>query len=126
MIEVHEKGGGVSFAVRVQPRASRSEIAGEWEGALRVRLTAPPVDDKANEELRRLLAERLKVPLGAVKIAHGQRSRSKRVEDYQTLIEQIVATPGNLSFTAGRGKNGLPIRRIVSIVGEDSPSQRLA
>ncbi len=57
MIEIRENDGGVSFAVRVQPRASRSEITGEWQGALRVRLTAPPVDDKANEELRRLLAD---------------------------------------------------------------------
>jgi uncharacterized protein (TIGR00251 family) len=104
MIEVHEKGGGVSFAVRVQPRASRSEIAGEWEGALRVRLTAPPVDDKANEELRRLLAERLKVPLGAVKIAHGQRSRSKRVEIHGATaarVRDLVASPsGQASRTS--------------------------
>ena len=80
MIEVEEIAGGVSFRVRVQPRASRSEITGEWEGALRVRLTAPPVDDKANEELRRLLAASLNVPRSAVRIAHGERSRSKRIE----------------------------------------------
>ena len=80
MIEVRERDGGVSFGVRVQPRASRSEITGEWQGALRVRLTSPPVDDKANEELRRLLAESLNVPLAAVRIAHGLHSRSKRVE----------------------------------------------
>ena len=80
MIEVHEKDSGVSFAVRVQPRASRSEIAGEWQGALRVRLAAPPVDDKANEELRRLLAGSLNVSLAAVRITHGLHSRSKRVE----------------------------------------------
>jgi uncharacterized protein (TIGR00251 family) len=75
-----EKDGVVSFAVRVQPRASRDEIAGEWQDGLKIRLTAPPVDDRANEALRRLLAERLKVPLSAVRIASGERSRSKRVE----------------------------------------------
>jgi uncharacterized protein len=89
MIEVREDDSGVSFAVRVQPRASRSEITGEWAGALRVRLTAPPVDDKANEELRRLLAERLNVPLAAVRIARGQRSRSKRVEIHGATAAQV-------------------------------------
>jgi hypothetical protein len=80
MIEIRESKGRVTFTVRVQPRASRNEITGEWEGALRVRLTAPPVDDKANEELVRFLAARLNVPLGAVRITRGQRGRSKLVE----------------------------------------------
>lgn len=75
-----EKDGTASFAVRVQPRASRDEIAGEYQGGLKIRLTAPPVDDRANEALRKLLAARLKVPLSAVRIASGERSRTKRVE----------------------------------------------
>lgn len=66
--------------VRVQPRASRDEIVGEHDGGLRIRLTAPPVDDRANEALRKLLATRLNVPLAAVRIASGERSRTKRVE----------------------------------------------
>ena len=89
MIDIRETQGGVSFAVRVQPRASRSEIAGEWQGALRVRLAAPPVDDKANDELRRLLAANLNVPVAAVRIAHGQRSRSKRVEIHGVTAAQV-------------------------------------
>jgi hypothetical protein len=89
MIDIRESEGGVNFAVRVQPRASRNEIAGEWQGAVRVRLTAPPVDDKANEELRRLLADRLNVPLAAVRIAHGQRSRSKHVEIRGVTAAQV-------------------------------------
>ncbi len=79
-MQITEKDGVVSFAVRVQPRASRDEIAGEWQDALKVRLTAPPVDDRANDALRRLLATRLNVPLSAVRIAAGARSRTKRVE----------------------------------------------
>jgi uncharacterized protein (TIGR00251 family) len=79
-VKITEKGGVVSFAVRVQPRASRDEIVGEWQDGLKIRLTAPPVDDRANEALRRLLAARLKVPLSAVRIASGERSRTKRVE----------------------------------------------
>jgi uncharacterized protein len=70
----------VSFSVRVQPRASRDEIAGVWQDGLKIRLTAPPVDDRANEALRRLLATRLNVSLSAVRIASGEHSRTKRVE----------------------------------------------
>ena len=79
-MQITGKNGAVSFAVRVQPRASRDEIAGEWQDALKIRLTAPPVDNRANEALRRLLAARLKVPLSAVRITAGERSRTKRVE----------------------------------------------
>ena len=79
-MQIREKDGTVSFAVRVQPRASRDEIAGEYQEGLKIRLTAPPVDDRANEALRKLLAARLKVPLAAVRIASGERSRTKRVE----------------------------------------------
>jgi uncharacterized protein len=79
-VDITEKDGTVSFAVRVQPRASRDAIAGEYQGGLKIRLTAPPVDDRANESLRKLLAARLKVPLSAVRIASGERSHTKRVE----------------------------------------------
>jgi uncharacterized protein (TIGR00251 family) len=79
-VQITEKDGTVSFTVRVQPRASRDEIVGEYQDGLKIRLTAPPVDDRANEALRKLLAARLKVPLVAVRIASGERSRNKRVE----------------------------------------------
>jgi uncharacterized protein (TIGR00251 family) len=79
-MQIRQKDGVVSFAVRVQPRASCDEIAGEWQDGLKIRLTAPPVDDRANEALRRFLAASLKVPLSAVRIAAGERSRTKRVE----------------------------------------------
>jgi uncharacterized protein YggU (UPF0235/DUF167 family) len=55
-MEITEKDGAVSFAVRVQPRASRDEISGAWHDGLKIRLSAPPVDDRANEALRRFLA----------------------------------------------------------------------
>ncbi len=77
---ITEKNGTVSFAVRVQPRASRDEIVGEYQDGVKIRLTAPPLDDRANQALRKLLASRLKVPLTAVRIASGERSRNKRVE----------------------------------------------
>ncbi|MGH9776065.1 MAG: DUF167 domain-containing protein [Candidatus Acidiferrales bacterium] len=79
MIEVTEKAGEVTFRVRVQPRGSRESFEGEWGGALKIRLTAPPVEGRANEALRRLLAARLKIPVAAVRIVAGEKSRSKRV-----------------------------------------------
>jgi uncharacterized protein (TIGR00251 family) len=79
-VQIIEKDGAVGFAVRVQPRASREEIVDEWGDGLKIRLTVPPVDDRANEALRRLLATSLKVPLSAVRITAGERSRTKRVE----------------------------------------------
>jgi uncharacterized protein (TIGR00251 family) len=93
-MQVAEQNGGVSFAVRVQPRASCDEIAGEWQGALKIRLTAPPVDDRANEALRRLLAVCLKVSLSAVKIAAGEHHRTKLVEIQGVTAAQILALAG--------------------------------
>jgi len=91
MIEVREASGKVTFSVRVQPRASRNEILGEWQGALRVRLAAPPVDDRANEALCRLLAERLKLPLTAVTLLRGARSRTKQVEVRGATASQVCS-----------------------------------
>jgi uncharacterized protein (TIGR00251 family) len=79
-VQITERDGTVSFTARVQPRASRDEIIGEYRDGLKIRLTAPPIDNRANEALRKLLAARLKVPLTAVRIASGERSRAKRVE----------------------------------------------
>jgi uncharacterized protein len=79
LIRVTETTQVITFAVRVLPRASRSEITGEFEGALRVRLAAPPVDGAANRELIRVLAKELKVPQAAVDIVAGLASRSKTV-----------------------------------------------
>lgn len=91
MIEVQGSSGGVSFLVRVQPGASRTEIGGEWEGALRIRLAERAHDGRANEALRRLLAVRLKVSAGAVKIVRGERSRTKRVEVSGATVAQVRA-----------------------------------
>jgi len=66
--------------LRVQPRARRNEIAGERAGALLVRVTAPPVDGKANDAVRRLIARRLGVPASRVSIVRGESSRDKVVQ----------------------------------------------
>ena len=93
-MHISERDGAVTFAVRVQPRASRGEIVGEYQGALKIRLTAPPVDDRANEALCKLLATRLKVPLSAVRIASGEHTRSKRVEIAGVTPAMIHALAG--------------------------------
>lgn len=80
MIEVTARDGAVIFSVRIVPRASRDSIDGEFQGALKAHVTAPPVDGRANDALRRILAERLNVPVSAVKILSGEKNRVKRVE----------------------------------------------
>ena len=67
------------FRVQVVPRSSRSEVVGEHNGALRVRLAAPPVDGAANEELIHVLARTFKVSRSAVTILSGHSSRLKQV-----------------------------------------------
>ncbi|HEV7745604.1 MAG TPA: DUF167 domain-containing protein [Pyrinomonadaceae bacterium] len=79
MIEYSEENGVLTFRVRAVPRASRSEIIGEHDGALRVRVAAPPVDGAANEELIRLLASAFGVPRKAIEITAGQTAKLKKV-----------------------------------------------
>ncbi len=89
MIEIAERGKGLVFSVRVTPRSSREAIEGEWQGALKIRLTSPPLGGRANEALCRLLAGRLKIPFSAVRIVGGKTSRTKRVEVSGASAEQI-------------------------------------
>ena len=79
MIDYSQKDGRLTFNVRVVPRASRSEVVGAHDGALRVRLAAPPVDGAANDELVRLLARVLGVTRTAIAVTAGQTSKLKRV-----------------------------------------------
>jgi|ERR1044072_1820960 uncharacterized protein (TIGR00251 family) len=79
MINYSEKDGYLTFSVRVVPRASRSEIVGEHNGALRVRIAAPPVDGAANEELVRLLSRALRVARSAIEIKSGLTAKLKVV-----------------------------------------------
>ena len=80
----------ISFQVRVQPRASKDEVAGEMGGALKVRLRAPAVEDRANEALAEFLAELLKTSRSAVSILGGERSRVKRIEIRGVTRQQIL------------------------------------
>ncbi len=76
--------------VRVQPRASKDEIAGVVDGALKVRLQAPALEDRANVALCEYLAQLLKTPKSAVRILSGDRSRIKRVEVRGVTEQQVL------------------------------------
>jgi uncharacterized protein (TIGR00251 family) len=91
VIDATEGDGVVIVSVHVSPRSSRDAIEGEHAGALKVRLTAPALENRANESLRRILATRLKVPIAAVRIVAGEKNRSKRVAIACVTREQILA-----------------------------------
>lgn len=80
MIEFTEKDDAIVFNVRVVPRASKSEIVGEHDGALKVRIAAPPVDGAANDELVKLLAKSFHVAKSAAAIISGHSSKLKQVK----------------------------------------------
>lgn len=93
ILEITENAAtqSVVFAVRVQPRASRDEISGVVEGALKIRLRALAVENRANEALCEFLAVLLKRPKSAVRILSGDRSRIKRVAINGVTRRQIEA-----------------------------------
>jgi uncharacterized protein len=80
-----EDSNGVTFAVRLVPRASRSEVAGLSDGTLRVRVAAPPVEGAANRELVKFLAKRFKVSPAAITLVSGTNSKNKVIR---------IANPG--------------------------------
>jgi uncharacterized protein (TIGR00251 family) len=86
-----ENKDGVTITVRVLPRASRSEIVGEYGGALKIKLASPPVDGAANEELVKLLAKAFAVPKNSVEIVSGHTSKTKAVRIAGVSAQQITA-----------------------------------
>ncbi len=78
-MNIVEKHGSISFTVRVVPRASKSRIVGEHDGALKIQLVSPPVDGAANAELVKLLSKQFSVPKSDIEIISGQTSKTKMV-----------------------------------------------
>jgi uncharacterized protein (TIGR00251 family) len=97
IFQIKEFKNGLTFQVQVVPRASRAEIAGIQEGALKIKITALPVDGAANEACLKLLAKALKLKKGQMEILAGAKSRKKIVlitdvnkKDLEAKIKNIL------------------------------------
>ena len=88
---LHAQDNAVVLAVKLQPRASRTEIDQPQGDELKIKVTAPPVDSAANEALIRFLAERLDCPRSRVELVRGHTSRHKVVKLYGFSVEEALA-----------------------------------
>jgi uncharacterized protein len=89
LIPIHESDSGAAFAIKVHPRAKKNAIAGEIGDALKVSLTAPPLEGKANDACIEFFAKLLKLPRSSVTIASGHSSRSKVLRISGLSVEEI-------------------------------------
>ena len=87
--DAHQRGKAIRFSVHVQPRASKNEIAGLYGDALKVRLTAPPVEGVANEALIDFLSQSLDIPRRNVCIVSGFSSRNKVIDASEVDLEAV-------------------------------------
>jgi uncharacterized protein (TIGR00251 family) len=96
LISIQEGPKGVTFAVRVQPRARKNAITGALGETLKISLTAPPLEGRANEACIAFLAEILNVPRSSITIAAGQSSRNKVIR-----VVGISAEVARVRLSAG-------------------------
>jgi hypothetical protein len=89
VILIQESAAGVTFAVKVHPRARKNAITGESGDALKLSLTSPPVEGRANDACIEFFAKLLKVPRSSVTIASGQSSRNKVIRVAGISVEEI-------------------------------------
>jgi uncharacterized protein (TIGR00251 family) len=105
IVEATGKGavGACMLDISVSPNAKSTELVGWHDGALRVRLAAPPVDGAANEALRRWLSEQLGVPQARITLVRGDTSRRKqwRIDQDPTLVTQWLARQPSLGQAGG-------------------------
>jgi uncharacterized protein (TIGR00251 family) len=94
VLELKETDGAVTIKIRAQPRASRTEIIGEHAGAIKIKLAAPPVNGRANEECRRFLAKLLEVSATSVEIISGESSRDKVVRIQNISARRVLEALG--------------------------------
>jgi uncharacterized protein len=94
MVPVKEIAGGVTFAIKVHPRARKNAITGTMGDALKLALTAPPVEGKANQAVIEFFADLFAIPRSSVTIASGETSRNKIVRITglnRTAVEQRLS-----------------------------------
>ena len=100
MIPIRDIAGGASFAVRVQPRAKRNAVAGTIGDALKLALTSPPIEGRANEACIEFLARLLEVPRSSIQIAAGETSRNKVIRvlglSARMVGERLLANASSL------------------------------
>jgi hypothetical protein len=89
MLAIRESADGVSFTTRVHPRAKKNAITGELGDVLKVSLTTPPVQGRANEACIEFFAKLLNVPRSSVTIASGQTSRNKVIRIAGVTARQL-------------------------------------
>ena len=89
MFAVKESSAGVTFAVKVHPRAKKNAITGELGEALKVSLTAPAIEGRANEACIEFLAKLLRVPRSSVNIASGLSNRNKVIQVAGITAQQL-------------------------------------
>lgn len=94
MVDFTQNAGSITFTIRVVPRASKSEIVGDVDGSLKVRISAPPVDGAANEEVVRVLAKAFGVAKSNVSIVSGETSKTKRIRVISATPEQLRQLTG--------------------------------
>lgn len=94
MTAINEHARGTTIALQVQPKASRTEVAGVVGEMLKVRVAAPPVDGAANQELVNWFAKQLKVPKSRVEILSGERGRRKVVLIVGVDVKTVTAMLG--------------------------------
>lgn len=80
MLNIQETDNGIRIEIKAQPRSSRNQIAGEQDGVLKVKLTAPPVEGEANQALIDFLARSLKLPRKNIVLLRGETARNKLIE----------------------------------------------
>jgi uncharacterized protein (TIGR00251 family) len=88
-VDFTQNAGSLTFTIRVVPRASKSEIVGEVNGSLKVRISAPPVDGAANEEVVKVLAKAFGVAKSNVSIISGETSKTKRIRVVGAKSERL-------------------------------------
>ncbi len=89
MVTIHDTPSGATFAVKVHPRARQNAITGQLGDALKLSLTAPPIEGRANEACIEFLANLLKLPRSSVTIASGQNSPRKVIRVVGLSAEEI-------------------------------------
>ena len=89
MLAISQSGQAVTFAVKIHPRAKKNAITGELGDALKVSLTAPPIDGRANEACIDFFAKLLKLPRSSVTIASGHSSRNKIIRVAGLTAQQL-------------------------------------